>query len=63
MWSITIDQRTSAGSSQRHGPYEIQYLIGGDDMVLLCHAIEEAIENAGLLHVTEGQYQITVTSS
>ena len=51
-WTIMIDQRTKAGSTQRYGPF-----CSVDES--LCGAIEDALSLAGLDMAREGQYQIT----
>lgn len=63
MWRVTIDQIAASGGLQRYGPFDIPRSSIGDGSVLLSDAVEEAIEEAGLLHVGTGQYQITCTPS
>lgn len=53
-WRVTVDQRTPAGSVQRHGPatYDAPYANV---------AISAALRDFDLLFVEVGDYQITVT--
>lgn len=56
-WHIIIDQQASGGGLQR---YEHDYE-SSINSSLLCDAVEDALDRHGLIHVSEGQYQITTT--